>query len=381
MHLVDIIPAQSISEERTCSEFPTKKISLESTSSIDEALDFYDVLLDLCSTQEPETVAEELLTVAEISEIASEEPVLGSQLEIHIKTSEREVDAPALFKYEEPTTADAEQTLTEDKELIIMVEMIISDEEEQLVTNRLESISVEPREGSSDAGFVKAMVEDEQPVDATEEPLLVAEEIVAIVQKILQITEDQVLSIAHEQNGEESIRHVNEVEESEVSEGPALKSSFSDASEALEMLSESAVVIDDQMTRVEAILPCNGTAAVDEESWVIIEEPAPVYTYISHPGTVKEESPTSPSNAEEERDDLAKSTKLLAHLRSVCVEAFEDSSYKPVRVDVRGYQRTISITIEVCPKDQDEFGNTDENNFTHKIGKNVSHISRIDACI
>lgn len=345
---------------------PTKNISLESASSIDEALDFYDVLLDLCSTQEPETVAEELLTVAEISEIASEEPVLGSQLEIHIKKSEREVDAPALFKYEEPTTADAEQTLTEDKELIKMVEMIISDEKEQLVTNRLESISVEPCEGSSDAGFVKAMVEDEQPVDATEEPLLVAEEIAAIVQDILQITEDQVLSIAHEQNSEEAMRHVNEAVESEVSEEPALKSNFTDtldASEASGMLSESAVVIDDQMTRVEAILPCNGTAAVDEESWVIIEEPAPVYTYSRHPRAVKEESPTSPSNAEEERDDLAKSTKLLAHLRSVCVEAFEDSSYKPVRVDVRGYQSTIY------------------NHFTHKIGKNVSQISWIDACI
>lgn len=357
---------------------PTNNISLESTSSNDEALTFSDVLPDRSSTQDPEAVAEEFLTVAEVSKIVSEEPVFGSQLEIHIqnlqpKEEELPVEAP------EELTADAEQTLTEDKELIKMVEMIISDEEEQLVTNGLESDSVELKcEGTSvdsTDGFVKALVEDEQQVDESEEPLLVAEEIEAIVQVILQITEDQVLGIAHEQNGEEMMRQGNEEDESEVSEEPETL----DALEAPE----------DEMTCVESIFTCNGTAVVDEESWVIIEEPAPAYTYSKHLEAV-EELPTSPSD--EERDDLAKSTKLLSHLRFACIEAFEDSSYKPVSIDVCGNESTIHITIEVGPVDKDVSGNNtavraEENYFTHKIGENgvdcstVSQISWIDACI
>lgn len=373
-------------------------LSLESTSSNDEALSFSDVLLDLHCTEEPEAVAEELLTVTKVSQIVS---VLGSQLEIHIenlKSEREEVDAqfPVLFKFEEPTTTDAEQPFTEDEELLKMVEMIISDEEEH-VSNGSESVLMEQKcEGTLD-GFVKAMVEDEEPIDGTEEPLIVAEEIEAIVQEILQISEDQALSIAHKQNGREAMIHVNESGESEVSEEAAQKNYFMDTSDALEAperLSESAVIIEEEMARVtvESIFLCNGTAAREEESWVIIEEPAAAYTYSRHPGAVKEESPTSPSNAEEERDDLATSTKLLAHLRAACVEAFEGSSYKPVRVDVRGNQSTIHVTIEVRPLDKDEFGNNtfvraEENNFTQRISKNdvhcstVSHISWIDACM
>lgn len=340
-HLIDIIPTQPMSKGLTCSELPTNV---------------------------PEVVAEEFQPTAEVSEIVSAEPVFESQLEMEIENLQSEeeelpVEAPVLLQHEE-LTADAEQTLTEDKELIKMVEMIISDEEEQLVTNGLESDSVELNcEGilviDSTDGFVKDLVEDEQQVDESKEPLLVAEEIAAIVQEMLQITEDQVLGITHGQSGKETMRQGNEKEESEVSEEHALKNftDTSDAMEAPEMLSESAVVFEDEMT------------AVDEESWVIIEE------LPSRLEAVEEELPTSPSKVNEKRDDLAKSPKLLSHLRFACIEAFEDSSYKPVCVDVCGNKSTIHITIEVCPIDQDESGN--DAVHTHEIGENDVHCSTV----
>ncbi|XP_073669173.1 uncharacterized protein [Paramisgurnus dabryanus] len=286
---------------------------------------------------------------------------------MHTEHLKSVVQVPMSFKYEEPTTADAEELLIEDEELIKMVEMIISDEEEP------ESVTVEPKCKDT---LVVDLIQDEQPLAETEKAL--DEEIADIVEEILQITEDQVT----QQNVEENMRQTNE----ELRNMDTL-----DVAEAPETLSvESAVVVKDETAHVtvEDIFAANGKAAVDEESWVIIEEPITNHPYPAVDGPVTSPASEDERIGTESKSHLAESSELFSRLRSVCIEALVDSSCKPVSVDVCGNESTINITIEICPNDKYEFDNTaiviaEDCDFIQKIQENGVHCSIVSqiSCI
>lgn len=121
MQLVSAIPTQPKSPSSL-----TMNISMESSSTNAEDVTCLEVLPDLHTKQEPVAVAEEPL---------SEEPVTRKASEIHVghlKSEEPPTADAKVPEDEEPKTVDAEQALLEDKELLQMVESIISDEKEQL---------------------------------------------------------------------------------------------------------------------------------------------------------------------------------------------------------------------------------------------------------
>nr|XP_055044367.1 uncharacterized protein LOC129430819 [Misgurnus anguillicaudatus] len=220
---------------------------------------------------------------------------------------------------------------------------------------------------------VQALIQDEQPLADTEKPF--DEEIADIVEEILQITEDQV---THKQNDEETMRQTNEelrnMDTLDVAEAPET------------LLVDSAVVVKDETAHmtVEDIFAANGKAAVDEESWVIIEEPISNHTY-----PAVDELVTSPASEEERISaESAKSSKLFSRLRSACTEALVDSSYKPVSIDVCGNESTINIKIEICPNYKNEFDNAavaiaEDDDFIQKIQENGVHCSIVSqiSCI
>ncbi|XP_056113863.1 breast carcinoma-amplified sequence 1 [Rhinichthys klamathensis goyatoka] len=226
LQLVNAIPAQPKSPSSL-----TKNISMESSSANVEDVTCLEVLPDLHTEQEPVAVAEEPL---------SEEPVTRKASEIHVGHLKFEEPPTADAKVpedEEPKTVDAEQALLEDKELLQMVESIISDEREQL------------------------------------------------------------------------------------------------ACENVPMCEATKHLIDEPISKK--------LMKADEESWVIIEEPARPPNVSAHSG-----------RSEECKCNSAESTQILSQLKSICTKALEDSSYKPFSVDVCADESIIHITIEVCP---DEF--------------------------
>lgn len=327
---------------------------MESSSTNVEAKTCFEVLPDLHAIQEPVAVAEEQL---------SEEPVTRKASEVHLKSEEPPTVDAKVPEDEEPKNVDAERALLEDKELIQIVESIISDEREQLacenvpvcedtkhLIDELEPISKKLTKVADEAdsfiahgmsSVVKLAVDTfqvlspvEEPVIGTEEPLLVAEEIADIVEEILQITQEQ-----------ETVCHANETEE-------VLRNNFKEslvvAEEPFTTSVEPALVAEEEMppAAFEFILDANGKAAVDEESWVIIEEPARPLNVSALSGRSEE-----PALAKS-KCNSAESTQILSQLKSICTKALEDASYKPLSVDVCAYESTIHITIEVCP---DEF--------------------------
>lgn len=331
-----------------------------------EAETCLEALPDLHSKQEPVAVAEEPL---------SEEPVTRKASEVHLKSEEPPAVDAKVPEDEEPK--DAERALLEDKELIQIVESIISDEREELacenipmceatkhLIDELEPISKKLTKVADEAdsfivhgmsSVVKLAVDTfevlspvEEPVVGTEEPLLVAEEIADIVEEILQITQEQ-----------ETVSHANETEE-------VLRNNFKEslvvAEEPLTTSVESALVAEEEISPAafEFILDANGKAAVDEESWVIIEEPARPLYISAHSGRSEEPALTK------SKCNSAESTQILSQLKSICTKALEDASYKPLSVDVCADESTIHITIEVCP---------DEFTFLNKVSYDTDVLS------
>lgn len=321
---------------------------MESSSTNVEDKTCLEVLPDLHAIQEPVAVAEEHL---------SEKPVTRKASEVHLKSEEPPTVDAKVPEDEEPKNVDAERALLEHKELIQIFESIISDEREQLACENVpvceatkhlidEPISKKLTKVADESdsfiahgmsSVVKLAVDTvhvlspvEEPVVGTEEPLLVAEEIADIVEEILQITQEQ-----------ETVCHANETE--------VLRNNFKESlvvvEEPLTTSVEPALVAEEEMSPAafEFILDANGKAAVDEESWVIIEEPARPLNVSAHSGRSEETALT------ESKCNSAESTQILSQLKSICTKALEDASYKPLSVDVCADESTIHITIEVCP--------------------------------
>ncbi|RXN13914.1 neurofilament heavy polypeptide-like isoform X2 [Labeo rohita] len=305
LQLVDAIPVQPVN-----SSVLTKRFS-----KTDE------ILPDLPAIQEAVAVPEELI---------AGEPVKRKPSEIHIghlKSEEAQVDAK-VAEDEEPKTEDAEKALKEDEELIQLVESIISDEKEQACENELNDVLTkvadEADSVSSDVKLAVDTVKVEEPVVGAEEPLLVAEEIADIVEEILQITQEQ-----------ESL----DAEESEELQRNKFKEILVIAEQPLTTSVEQALIAEEEITPLASDF--NGSANVDEENWVIIEEPA---------------RPLNASGCLEEpvlaKSNSGDSAQLLSQLRSACTKVLEDASYKALRVDACADENTVHITIELCP---DEF--------------------------
>uniref|UniRef100_A0A671QLI0 Zgc:112994 n=1 Tax=Sinocyclocheilus anshuiensis TaxID=1608454 RepID=A0A671QLI0_9TELE len=322
LQLVDAIPVQPIS-----SGLLTKSVPLES-SNTDE------IFLEWPATQEPVAVAEEPI---------AEEPVKRKASELHIGHLKSEeaplVDAKAA-EDEEPKTEETEKALKEDKELIRLVESIISEEKEQACENEpngTKQISDELMKVADEADSVSSVVklavdtvDVEEPVVGAEEPLLAAEEIADIVEEILHITQEQ-----------ESL----DAEESEEHQRNKCKETLVVTEEPLTFSVEAALIAEEEIdpATFEFILAINGSATIDEESWVIIEEPA---LPLNISGLSEEPALTK------SKCNSADSSQLLSQLRSVCTKVLEDASYKPLSVDVCADESTIHITVELCP---DEF--------------------------
>lgn len=312
-----------------------------------EAETCLEALPDLHAKQEPVAVAEEPL---------SEEPVTRKASEVHLKSEEPPTVDAKVPEDEETKNVDAERALLEDKELIQIVESIISDEREQLACENipvceatkdliddLEPISKKVTKVADEAdsfiahgmsSVVKLAVDTvlspvEEPVVGTEEPLLVAEEIADIVEEILRITQEQ--ETVCQMKTEEVLRN-------------NFKESLVVAEEPLTTSVEPALVAEEEMSPAafEFILDANGALAVDEESWVIIEEPARPLNVSAHSRHSEEPALTK------SKCNSAESTQILSQLKSICTKALEDASYKPLSVDVCADESTIHITIEVC---------------------------------
>lgn len=320
---------------------------MESSRTNVEDVTCLNVLPDLHSKQEPVAVAEEPL---------SEEPVTRKASEIHVghlKSEEPPTADATVPEDEEPKTVDAEQALLEDKELLQIVESIISDEREQLACENVSMCEAtkhlidEPNSkklmkvadeadvfiAQSMSSIVSLPVDTvevlspvEEPVIGTEEPLLVTEEIADIVEEMLQIILEQ-----------------ETVSQTEVSE-ELLKHDFKETLVVAEESSvEPALVAEEEISpgSFEFILAANSKASADEESWVIIEEPARPLNVSAHSGRSEEPALKSKCNS-------AESTQILSQLKLICIKALEDSSYKPLSVDVCADESIIHITIEVC---------------------------------
>uniref|UniRef100_A0A673FYI7 Zgc:112994 n=1 Tax=Sinocyclocheilus rhinocerous TaxID=307959 RepID=A0A673FYI7_9TELE len=288
LQLVDAIPAQPIS-----SSFLTKNSSNP----------------DLHATQEPVAVVEEPIT---------EEPVKRKASEIHIGYLKSEDP--------EPKTEEDDKALKEDKELIQLVESIISDEKKQACENEpngtkhmneeLAPISKNLTKVADEAvGTIEVLSHVEEPVVGAEEPLLVAEEIADIVEEILQITQEQ-----ESLDAEES----EELQRNKFKETPLTTSE-----EPLTSSVKPALIAKEEAA--------NGSVAVDEESWEIIEEPVNISGRLEEPALTKSKC------------DSADSSQLLSQLRSVCTKVLEDASYQAFSVNVCADESTVHITIELRP--------------------------------
>lgn len=324
---------------------------MESSSTNAEDVTCLEVLPDLHTKQEPVAVAEEPL---------SEEPITRKASEIHVghlKSEEPPMADAKVPEDEEPKTVDVEQALLEDKELLQIVESIISDEREQLACENVpmceatkhlidEPISKKLMKVADEAdGFIAQSMSSvvnlagevlspvEEPVIGTEEPLLFTEEIADIVEEILQITQEQE-TVSQTEESEELLKH-------------DFKETLVVAEELLTTSVEPALVAEEEVSpgSFEFILAANSKASADEESWVIIEEPARPLNVSVHSGRSEEPALKSKCNS-------AESTQILSQLKSICTKALEDSSYKPLSVHVCADESIIHITIEVCP---DEF--------------------------
>ncbi|XP_042606946.1 translation initiation factor IF-2-like [Cyprinus carpio] len=283
LQLVDAIPAQPISSR-----------SLTKNSSKTD-----EILPDLHATQEPVAVVEE--------------PVKRKASEKHIRYLKSEG--------EERKTED-DKTSKEDKEHIQLVESIISDEKKQACENEPNGTKQMNEELApisknltkvADAGVdtfeVLSHVED--PVVGAEEPLLVAEEIADIVEEILQVTQEQ-----------ESL-------DAEELQRNRFKETLLVAEKPLRTSVKPALIAKDKAA--------NGSVAVDEESWEIIEEPVNISRRLEEPALTRS------------KFNLADSSQLLSQLRSVCTKVLEDALYKAFSVDVCAEESTVHITIELCP--------------------------------
>ncbi|XP_042569597.1 flocculation protein FLO11-like isoform X4 [Cyprinus carpio] len=315
LQLVDSIPVQPIS-----SGLLTKHVPLESSNT-------NEILLAWPATQEPVAVAEKPI---------AEEPFKRKASELHIGhlKSEEEplVDAKAA-EDEEPKTEDAVKALKEDKELIQLVESIISEEKEQACENEPNGTKQISDDADSVSSVVKLAVDTvdaEEAVIGAEEPLLVAEEIADIVDEILHISQEQ-----------ESL----DAEESEEHQRNKCQETLVVTEESLPLSVEAALIAEEEIAPATSkfILAVNGSATVDEESWVIIEEPARPLNISG----LLEEPAFSRSKCYS-----ADSSQLLSRLRSACTKVLEDASCKPLSVNVCADESTIHITVELCP---DEF--------------------------
>lgn len=284
------------------------------------------------SKQKPVAVAEEPLR---------EEPVTRKASKMYLKFEEDD--------------EDAERALLEDKELNEIVESIISDEKEQLAfeniplweatkhpVEKLEPISKKLTKVSyfTDSFIVQGMssvvkfafdsVKDffpfEEPVVGTKEPLQVAEEIVEIFEELLQITQEQE-RVCHSDDIEEVIRK-------------NFKESLVGAEEPLPTSMEMALVAEEEISPATYEFILDG---LDDESWVIIEEPAGPLNVSGHGGRSEEPALTK------SKCKSAESTQLFSQLKSICTKALKDASFKPLSVDVWADGSTVHITVEVCP--------------------------------
>ncbi|KAK2885243.1 hypothetical protein Q8A67_016080 [Cirrhinus molitorella] len=255
----------------------------------------------------------------DVSPVAvAEEPVERKASEIHIEYPKSE-EAPADAKFaedEELKTEDAEKALREDKELLQLVESIISEEKDQACENELTKLADEVK-------IVEAVV-------GSEEPLLVPEEIADIVEEILQITQEQESLDAEES---EKLERKKFKETSLAAEGP-LTTSVEPASIAEEELAPAPF---------EFVLAADGSTDVDEESWVVIEEPT---RPLNISGRLEE-----PALAKS-KCNSADSAQLLSQLRSACTKVLEDAAYTALSVNACADESIVRITIELCP---DEF--------------------------
>lgn len=299
LQLVDAIPAQPIS-----SSYLTKK-----SSKTDE------ILPDLQATQEPVAVAEEPIT---------EELVKRKPSEMHI----------GHLKSEDEETEEADKALKEDKELIQLVESIISDEKEQACENEpngakhlseeLAPISKNlTKVADKAADAIKVLSHVEEPVVGAEEPLLFAEEIADIVEEILQITQEQ-----------ENL----DAEESEELQRNKFKETLLVAEEPFTKSVELALIAEEVIdpAAFEFILAANGSVAINEESWEIIEE-VNISRRLEEPALIKSKC------------NSADSSQLLSQLRSACTKVLEDASCKAFSVDVCADESTVHVMIELCP--------------------------------
>ncbi len=290
LQLIDAIPTQPIN-----SSYLTKK-----SSKTDE------VLPDLQTTQEPVAVAEE--------------PVKRKASEMHI----------GHLKSEDEETEEADKALKEDKELIQLVESIISDEKGQACENEpngakhlseeLALISKNLRKGADEAvSATEILSHVEEPVAGAEEPLLFAEEIADIVEEILQITQEQESLYAEESK-------------------ELQRNKFKDAKEPLTTSVELALIAEEVIdpAAFEFTLAANRSVAINEESWEIIGEPVNIFGCLEEPVLIKSKC------------DSADSSQLLSQLRSACTKVLEDASYKAFSVDVCAEESTVHITIELC---------------------------------
>lgn len=300
LQLVDAVPAQPIS-----SSYLTKK-----SSKTDE------ILPDLQATQEPVAVAEEPIT---------EEPVKRKASEMHI----------GHLKSEDEETEEAGKALKEDKKRIQLVESIISDENEQVCENEpngtkhlseeLAPISKNLTKVADEAvDAIEVLSHVEEPVVGAEEPLIFAEEIADIVKEILQITQEQ-----------ENL----DAEESEELQRNKFKEPLLVAEEPLTTSVELALIAEEVIdpAAFEFILEANGSVAINEESWEIIEKPVNIFGHLEEPVLIKSKC------------NSADSSQLLSQLRSACTKVLEDASYKAFSVDVCADESTVHITIELCP--------------------------------
>ncbi len=298
LQLVDAIPAQPIS-----SSYLTKK-----SSKTDE------ILPDLLATQKPVAVAEEPIT---------EEPVKRKPSKMHI----------GHLKSEDEETEEADKALKEDKELIQLVESIISDEKEQACENEpngtkhlskeLAPISKNLTKVADEAvDAIEVLSHVEEPV--IEEPLLFAEEIADIVEEILQITQEQ----------------ENLDAESEELQRNKFKETLLIAEEPFTTSVELALIAEEVIdpAAFEFILAANGSVAINEESWEIIEE-VNISRRLEEPALIKSKC------------NSADSSQLLSQLRSACTKVLEDASCKAFSVDVCADESTVHIMIELCPDD------------------------------
>lgn len=306
---------------------------------------YLEVVLDL-PAQSPVVVAEEL---------ENQEPVVRKAIHVgHLKSEEAAMGNADFAEDEEPNTLDVEKALTEDKELIKIVESIISEEE---LTSENEP---------NDAKHLRS------DADVFEEPSKILSHVFAIEdlrfppQQFFQITqEQQTRSHVHDERLRKNLKvplATSSTEQAMVAEEKPTPVSFEldlaangsvaetishvheqpddlrknklrvVTEEPLTSSVEQAMVAEEEEATpaaFELALAASRAAAVDEESWVVIEEQAQ-----------RLEEPESKCRSVD-------SAQLFSQLRSVCTKVLEDASCEPLSVDVCADENSIHITIGV----------------------------------